>query len=150
MKNLKLYRWAFLPVVLFFVSGYSQTKLLTKIDGGASWDGLAFSSGAVEFMPASNGYITGNQDYTIIDEENRLTKTIFLHDGTPGHDDPPHGMILNIVNRSNTRLHFSCGGACGYESINVTFLLGASAEIAAHSSLVLQWNSGTSRWYEIL
>ena len=149
MKNLKLHRLLFLPVVLFFVSGYSQTKTLTKISGGSSWDLLAFSSGAVELSLASGAYtyITDNQDYTFIDRNNGSSKSILLHNGTPGQDNPPNGMIINIVNRSSRALPFNCGGACGYESISGSF---TNASIAANSSIVLQWNNATSRWYEIL
>lgn len=149
MKNLKLYRLVFLPAVLFFVSGYSQNKMLTKISGGSSWDLLAFSSGAVELSLASGAYIymTDNQDYTFIDRNNGFSKSILLHNGTPGQDNPPHGMIINIVNRSSRALPFNGGGAGGYESISGSF---TNASIAANSSLALQWNSATSRWYEIL
>lgn len=148
--KLKIYRLIIIPALIVCKVSIAQTTMLTKIGGGASWDYLAFSSGNVNFMPSSGGYITDNQDYTIIDEENRTKKTISLHDGTPGQDNPPHGMIINIVNRSSQGLPFSGGGANGYESINGTFLLGISANIAANSSISLQWNNATSRWYEIL
>ena len=148
-KNIKY--WMIGVVGMLFVNVSLAQEVLTKVNGGASWKQI-FSSESIELSLATGAYnyITDNQDYTFIDRNNGTSKSILLHDGTPGQDIPPHGMIINIVNRSNSILPFNGGGANGYESINGTFLWGVNADIAANSSLVLQWNSGTSRWYEIL
>jgi len=142
MKNyFKLFGVMTLLVLTSIV--FTQVEVLTKVSGGTSWESLS-----IELSPTSGyTYVTDNHDYTFIDRNNGPSKSILLHDGTPGQDNPPHGMIINIVNRSNTALVFSCGGACGYESISGSF---TSASITANSSLVIQWNDATSRWYEIL
>ena len=144
-KNIKYWMIGVVGMLFFNVS--LAQEVLTKVDDGASWKQI-FSSESIELSLATGAYnyITDNQDYTFIDRNNGTSKSILLHNGTP-QDIPPHGMIINIVNKSSRALPFNCGGACGYESILGSF---TGASIAANSSIVLQWNSGTSRWYEIL
>ena len=148
MRNKNILKSFIIISLMVFTKIVTAQEVLSKIDGGASWNYL-YKSDAIKILPSTGAYsyITDNDDYTVIDENNGTAKTILLHNGTPGLDIPPHGMIINIVNKSSRALPFNCGGACGYESILGSF---TGASIAANSSIVLQWNSGTSRWYEIL
>lgn len=143
IKNMrKISRFLFVVLILvLFVKMSSAQEVLIKTNNGVQW------FVPVKFFSSSFSCQTNNFDKVIIDEYNSGAKSITLHNGTPGQDNPPNGMIINIVNRSNRALPFSCGGACGYESISGSF---TNASIAANSSLVLQWNSAISRWYEIL
>jgi hypothetical protein len=147
--NIKFLSWIVVPAMMFCDLAYAQ-EVLTKVNGGASWKYM-FSAESIELLPSSGAfnYVTNNQDYTVIDRNNGTSKTILLHDGTPGLDVPPHGMILNIVNRSNTQLPFNAGGAGGYEGIDGNSYT-VNVNLLAHSSITLQWDAGSSRWYEIL
>ena len=132
-------------VLLLFLVGVfnsqAQQEVLTKVNGGAQWEDANLSAAALNFTPSSGTftYTTTDDDYTIIDENTSTTKDVELHSSSM------QGKILIFVNRTSTAISFT-GTITGYEGINGSTI----TSVPGNSSVKIQWDSGTSTWYEVV
>ena len=130
-------------MLLFFLVGTLNSQaqeVLTKSNGGASWSSPTFNVAALNFTPSSGAYTytTTDNDYTIIDENAGTSKNIELH------SSGGQGKVMILVNRTANAISFT-GSITGYKGINGLTI----TSLAANSSVKIQWNSGTSAWYEV-
>ncbi|MCH1473890.1 MAG: hypothetical protein L7V85_08245 [Bacteroidia bacterium] len=122
----------------------AQQEVLTRENGGASWRDASVLSGstaALNFTPSTGSftYTTDDDDHTVIDENTGSSKQIELHSSSI------QGKILVLVNRTSNAISFT-GSISGYNGIN-----GSSVtSVTANSSVKIQWDSGSSAWYEII
>ena len=136
-----------ITLILLFCSVFTaqaQQEVLTRQGGGASWEtvsSLSVAKSNINFTPSSGSftYITDDDDYTIIDENTGTSKQIQLHSSSS------QGKILVLVNRTSNAISFT-GSISGYNGINGSLV----TSVTANSSVKIQWDSGTSAWYEVI
>ena len=135
-------------LVLFLLIGafnaQAQQEVLTRQGGGASWgtvSSLSVAKSNINFTPTSGSftYTTDDDDYTVIDENTGTSKQIQLHSSSS------QGKILILVNRTSNAISFT-GSISGYNGINGSLV----TSVTANSSVKIQWDSGTSAWYEVI
>ena len=123
----------------------AQQEVLTKVNGGAEWGDvstLPVLKAALNFTPSTGNftYIIDDEDYTVVNENSvGTTREIELHSSSV------HGKILVLVNRASNAISFA-GSISGYEGINGSNV----TSVVANSSVKIQWDSGTSAWYEVI
>ena len=130
-------------MLLFLVGVFNAQaqEVLTKVNGGAQWEDANLSAAALNFTPSSGvfTYTTTDDDYTVINENLTSHKLLELH--TSGIQ----GKILVLVNRATSSISFT-GTITGYEGINGSTI----TSVSGNSSVKIQWDSGTSTWYEVV
>ena len=127
------------------LNAQAQQEVLTKVSGGAEWGDVSTLStlkAALNFTPSTGNftYITDDEDYTVVNENTTgTTRQIQLHSSLS------QGKVLILVNRTSSAVSFF-GSISSYNGINGSTV----TSLAANSSVKIQWDSGTSAWYEVI